>query len=150
MKAKYKIQQVKLSYVRELENYYPVANCAEVLCKIFRDSYDYGDIDNVEYFKVIYLANNLKPLGVHTVSMGSSDATVVDMKTIFCGALLAKASRIAVCHNHPSGSLRPSRHDEELTHKINEAGKLLDIKLVDHIILTSDWYYSFQEEGKIL
>lgn len=145
----YKIPEVKLYYVRDLENSYPVVSSAETLNNIFRESYEPGEMDDVEYFKVVYLAANLKPLGVHTVSMGSATASLVDMKTIYTGALLAKAQKIAVCHNHPSGNLRPSAEDENLTQRIKEAGKILGVTLVDHLIITSEGFYSFHSEGKI-
>jgi len=67
---------------------------------------------------------------------------------IISSALLSNVTRIAVAHNHPSGTLRPSGADRALTNKIMEAGKVLDIQLLDHIILTSDSYYSFRDEGE--
>lgn len=72
---------------------------------------------------------------------------MVDMHLIVTSALLCKANRIAVAYNHPSGTLKPSSADRLLTSKINDAGKVLDIQSLGHIILTSDKYYSFKDEG---
>lgn len=70
------------------------------------------------------------------------------MRLIMSSALLCNATRIAVAHNHPSGTLIPSAADRTLTNKIIEAGKVLDIQLLDHIILISENYYSFRDEGE--
>ena len=64
-------------------------------------------------------------------------------------ALLANATNIALAHNHPSGNLRPSREDDRLTDKVKQAAKLLDITLIDHVIVTNDGYYSYQDEGRL-
>ena len=66
---------------------------------------------------------------------------------IFVAALKANCCAIIISHNHPSGNLKPSRQDEELTQKIKLAGQLLDIKLMDHLIVTTEGYYSFADEG---
>lgn len=114
-----------------------------VLLKVW----DENKIEFVEQFKVLLLnrANNV--LGVYEVSTGGVSGTVADPKVIFIAALKANASSLVLSHNHPSGNLKPSRQDEELTRKIKEAGYLLDIKVLDHIIITSETYYSFADEG---
>jgi DNA repair protein RadC len=66
---------------------------------------------------------------------------------IFVAALKTNACAIIICHNHPSGSLKPSRIDEELTQKIKLGGRLLDVSVLDHIIITSEGHYSFADEG---
>jgi DNA repair protein RadC len=68
---------------------------------------------------------------------------------IFVAALKANATSIVISHNHPSGNLKPSQADEQLTQKIKQAGQLLDIKLLDHVIVTSEGNYSFADEGLI-
>ena len=88
-----------------------------------------------------------KVLGVYKVSSGGVTGTVADPKQIFTAALKANACAIVLSHNHPSGNLKPSRQDEQLTSKIKEAGSFLDIKVLDHIIVTSEAYYSFADEG---
>lgn len=116
---------------------------------MFRSSYEEGDMDYRESFKVMYLSQSLKVLGIHTISIGGTSMTLVDTKIIFTGALLANAQTIVLCHNHPSGNLRPSIQDDNLTRKIVEAGKLLDLRVTDHIILSSTGYYSYNDEGRM-
>lgn len=70
------------------------------------------------------------------------------MRLIMSSALLCNATRIAVAHNHPSGTMTPSAADRSLTNKIIEAGKVLDIQLIDHIVMTTDSYYSFRDQGE--
>jgi DNA repair protein RadC len=74
---------------------------------------------------------------------------VADTRIILRKALEEDAVSIILCHNHPSGNLRPSRSDEELTHKISEAARYFDIRVIDHIIVSEDGYYSFADEGLI-
>jgi len=81
---------------------------------------------------------------------GSNCSTVVDIKLIFAVALAISACSIIVSHNHPSGNMRPSSADLDLTKKIKKAGEFLEIKLLDHLIVSeSDSYYSFLDEGLI-
>lgn len=105
--------------------------------------------DHVEYFYVLYLnkANHL--LGTHLLSKGGFSGTVIDVRVIFQVALKASACSIILCHNHPSGNLVPSDADILITQKIKDAGKLLDIQVLDHLILTSESYYSFADNGEI-
>lgn len=111
--------------------------------------WDMDKIELQEQFKVMLLNRSNKVLGVYEVSSGGITGTVADPKLIFMAALKASACGIIISHNHPSGNLKPSRPDEELTKKIREAGRLLDIQVLDHIIITSEGYYSFADEGLI-
>ncbi|WP_236971422.1 RadC family protein [Membranihabitans marinus] len=83
------------------------------------------------------------------ISKGGVSGTVVDPKLIFKPTLEKAASGLILCHNHPSGNLYPSLEDIKLTEKISKAGELLDIKVLDHLIITGNSYYSFADEGKI-
>lgn len=100
-----------------------------------------------EVFAVVFLnrANKIKHFEV--MSTGGITQTIVDPRIIFKKALDVKATSLILCHNHPSGSLRPSRQDEELTEKLRAAGKLLEIQVVDHVIVSDEGYYSFADEG---
>lgn len=73
--------------------------------------------------------------------------TVADAKLIFAAAIKAGACEIVLCHNHPSGELTPSKADQQLTSHLKEGGKYLDIKILDHLIVTTEEYYSFADEG---
>ena len=111
------------------------------------NSWDEGKIEYVEQFAILLLNRANEVLGVYKVSSGGITDTVADPKQIFTAALKANACSLVLSHNHPSGNLKPSKQDEELTRKIKEAGSYLDIKVLDHIIVTSETYYSFADEG---
>ena len=84
---------------------------------------------------------------MYEVSTGGITGTVADPRVIFVAALKANCSAIIISHNHPSGNLNPSRQDEELTQKIKNGDEFLDIKLLEHIIVTDEGYFSFSDEG---
>ncbi len=115
----------------------------EVLKRVWNDSV----IELCEQFKVIFTNRANKVLGVFEVSTGGIAGTVADPKLIFVAALKAGATGLILSHNHPSGNLTPSHADIELTKKIKEGGRLLEIQVLDHIIITSESYYSFADEG---
>jgi DNA repair protein RadC len=102
-----------------------------------------------EVFYVMFLNRANRVIHGEIVSQGSITGTVADPRMILSIALNVKAVNIVLCHNHPSGSLKPSRADEQLTQKIKEAARYLDIVVLDHIIVAEDGYYSFADEGII-
>jgi DNA repair protein RadC len=119
-----------------------------------RDAYDFliDRWENIEYcekFYVILLNRANKVQGVAFISEGSVGGTVADPKKIFQIALKANASAIILAHNHPSGSIRPSQPDNSITEKCKEAGRFLDLPVMDHVIVTKDSYFSFADEGLI-
>ena len=83
------------------------------------------------------------------MSKGGLTNTIVDARLIFLKAIEVQATSIVLCHNHPSGNLTPSRADEELTARLKSAGMLLDIKVLDHLIVSNEGYYSFADNGLI-
>jgi DNA repair protein RadC len=98
-----------------------------------------------EVFAVVYLNQSNKVIGFEIVHEGGITMTVVDTRIILKKALEKNAVKIAVSHNHPSGSLQPSAADKSLTEKIKQAAKLIDIEMVDHIIVSETGYYSFAD-----
>jgi DNA repair protein RadC len=100
-----------------------------------------------EVFAVIYLNQANKILHYEVISEGGITGTVADPRVILKNALLHNATNLILSHNHPSGSLRPSRADQELTRKISEAARVLDIRVLDHIIVSENGYYSFADDG---
>src|SRR5665213_612811 len=100
-----------------------------------------------EVFAVVFLNRSNKVKHFEVISKGGLTNTIADPRMIFLKALEVQATSIVLCHNHPSGSLRPSRADEELTAKLRSAGQLLDIKVVDHLIVSDEGYYSFADDG---
>ncbi|QNM84271.1 DNA repair protein RadC [Polaribacter pectinis] len=105
-----------------------------------------GDLEHEEFW-VMFLNNSNKVLAKAQVSKGGLTATVVDIRLLFKRALELTSVGVIVCHNHPSGKLQPSNADQQLTRKIKEAGNTLDIKLLDHLIITEKAYFSFADEG---
>ena len=100
-----------------------------------------------EVFAAIYLNSAGKVLKFDILSQGGLTGTVADPRIIIKKALEENAVSIILGHNHPSGNLRPSKADEEFTHKIKEGAQYLDIKLLDHIIVSEEGYYSFADKG---
>ena len=100
-----------------------------------------------EVFAVIFLNRSNKINHFEIVSEGGITGTVADPRIILKKALSHDAVSLVLCHNHPSGSVKPSRQDEELTQKIKNAALLFDIKVIDHIIVSEDGYFSFADEG---
>ena len=102
-----------------------------------------------EEMYVLLLNRNNRVLGYHQLSMGGITGTVADIRLIYAVALKSLATSIIIAHNHPSGNLNPSNSDISLTRKVKDAGELLDISLLDHLIITNDGYYSMNDEGKM-
>ena len=104
------------------------------------------DLFHEEFF-VIMLNRANEVIGKFQLSKGGISGTVVDPKLIFKQAIEQMASGIILCHNHPSGNIKPSEEDISLTKKIKEAGKMLDMNVLDHLIVAGNSYFSFADEG---
>ncbi len=107
------------------------------------------NIEIYESFHVLYLNRANDIVGHAEISRGSATGTVVCLKMIFKYALDSLSNAIILCHNHPSGQLRPSQQDIDLTKKTKEAGKIMEVQLLDHVIVTKDGHYSFADEGML-
>lgn len=97
----------------------------------------------------LFLNRGNRVLGGYKVSSGGITGTVVDVRIVLSIALKCLASGVILAHNHPSGELTPSKVDNDLTQKLKEAAKLMDISLLDHLIITIDGYYSYADDGII-
>ena len=104
---------------------------------------------NTEEFKVIYLSSSNRLIGEETLFRGTIDRSVVYPRLIVERALKYPTKGIIFAHNHPSGDLKPSRKDIELTHELKDLLEILDIKLLDHIIISDEDYFSFYDNGLI-
>ena len=102
-----------------------------------------------EVFVVVFLNRGNKVMHHQIISEGGLTGTIADPRVILKKALEHNATSLILCHNHPSGNLRPSKADEVLTQKIKQAATLLDIQLMDHIIVSSEGYFSFADEGML-
>lgn len=103
----------------------------------------------VEECHAILLNNHLRVVGCKLISRGGITGTVVDVRLVLREALLCNATHLALCHNHPSGNPRPSGEDDRLTQKLKAAAATMDLRLIDHIILTDEAYFSYQDEGRL-
>jgi hypothetical protein len=101
-----------------------------------------------EHFVVLYLNNANRVIGYYHHSKGAINATVADVEIITAVAIKTLSKGLIISHNHPSGSLKPSEADRQVTRKLREALKLFDIQLLDHLIVTGDSYYSFASQGE--
>lgn len=134
------------------------ARCAEEDNRVERigkseDIYHYfchriGNLSHEESH-VLLLNHQLCVVGAKLISRGGITGTVVDIRMVLKEALLANATRIALCHNHPSGSLKPSRDDDALTERLRKAAEAVDIRLIDHVIVTARGYYSYADEQRL-
>lgn len=102
---------------------------------------------NHEIFAVVFLNRGNRITHIEIVSSGGLTGTVADPRIILKKALEEEAVSIILCHNHPSGNLKPSRADEDLTYRIRDAAKLFDIRLLDHVIVSSEGWFSFSDDG---
>jgi DNA repair protein RadC len=95
------------------------------------------------------LNNSNRTLGWSIASIGGITGTMVDVRLVLRDALLTQATSLVLIHNHPSSNLNPSQADISITEKVKKAGELMDLRLLDHLILTEDAYYSFADKGKL-
>ena len=107
-----------------------------------------GDLPHEEFW-VLLLSRSNKIIHKERISQGGISGTIIDTRIILKTAIEKLASSIILCHNHPSGNIKPSKEDIKITEKISEASKLVDIQVLDHIIVTDSAYYSFADEGML-
>ncbi|PRX56239.1 JAB domain-containing protein [Flagellimonas meridianipacifica] len=145
------INEIEVSYRHEIpaslwKKIGSSADAAEVLY----EHWDKGTIGLQESFKVVLLNNGNRVKGIYEISKGGITGTMVDLRILFAVILKSLTVGILLCHNHPSGTLKPSANDKSITKKIQNASKLFDIQVLDHIILAPDGsYYSFADDGCI-
>ena len=144
----YLASEIQLSYSPRLKpSQRPKITGSQSVYELLLHNWDAGKINFVEQFKVLLLDRSNKVLGIYVLSTGSSTASVVDCRLIFAAALKSNACGIILAHNHPSGNLKPSVSDKATTHKVVAAGKILEIPVMDHLIISSEGYFSFLDEG---
>lgn len=145
----YKIPQIRLAYVSDHAAEYKKVTGSKETADFIRSTYQEGEVEYRECFRVVYLNRANRILGFQTISEGGTSATVVDNKMIFAGALLFNAHSIILCHNHPSGNLIPSPEDDTVTKRAKSAGEILNIRVLDHLIISADGYYSYNDECRL-
>lgn len=149
MKILKRIPEIQIRYAFRVKRSERVQiTTSEDAYKVLLAIWDHDTIDYREMFVALYLNRCNQVLGYRIISIGGMAGTVVDVKQVLAIAVKANAASIILAHNHPSGQRSPSSQDIELTRKIKDGGKLLDIEVLDHLIVTSDYtYYSFSDEG---
>lgn len=146
MDIDYKVGEVELSYKSTSRKKQKITMASDVygmLLPTFRK----GTISYKEYFKVMFLNQNQEVLGYTQIAEGGITETSADVRLILQAALLTNATAIILAHNHPSGSLHPSQQDISLTEQVRKAAEIMRIRVLDHLILSDDNYYSFADEG---
>lgn len=149
-KLQYSVGEVELTYknrvpFNERQN---VASADAAYLQV-HNIIDPNKIDYKEFFVVIFCDKMGNMTGYHTLASGGIDGCAVDVRQVMQGALLTNSAYILVAHNHPSGSLRPSACDRNITKQLANACQALEIRLLDHLIVTTHGYYSFNEQGDL-
>ena len=148
MDIDYTVGEVELSYKPQFKSLHQVT-CSEDAYKYMLSTYKKGTICYKEYFKVLFLNQANQILGYTLISEGGITETCADVRLIMQAALLTNSVALILAHNHPSGNLKPSRQDMEITKQVKEAARLMRITVTDHLILTDAGYYSFADEGEL-
>lgn len=142
------VSEVELVYKSKVKpSLRPVLKSVTDVVDFFRTYWELDKLELREQFKVIYLNRANRILGICDHSTGGIDGALVEIRHLFATGLKLNATCLILAHNHPSGNLRPSENDLRLTEKLKNAGELLNIRVVDHIILTTEEYLSFSSEG---
>lgn len=140
------VNEIKLSYSRKGNCERSISSSRDSV-EVFRAHFDADEMDYRESFFALYLNQANKVLGIKKISECGISSTLVDVRIVMQAALLCNATAMIVAHNHPSGNLKPSSSDIKMTSQIKEAAGILNISLLDHVILTSDSYFSFADDG---
>ena len=143
------IAEVKISYKRSREIFSDInintsSHAREIFEQIWSD-----DLEYKEEMYVLMLDRSNKVLGFNKISTGGTAGTIVDVKILFQLLLKTNTASFILCHNHPSLSLKPSAQDLKLTRRVKEVANFHDINFLDHLILTSESFYSMADEGDL-
>lgn len=146
--ACFPVQEVQIVYKQKFKpSERPKITTSQESYRVLISVWNLEIIGFIEEFKVLLLNRANRVIGCFEVSSGGICGTVVDPRVVFAAAIKCCATSIILAHNHPSGNLTPSEPDIYLTNRLKEGGRLLEIEVLDHIILTNESYYSFADEG---
>ena len=144
----FKVAEVELIYKPNYKpSERPQITTSKQAHEVFIAHWSLGKIEYLEEFKILLLNRRNRVLGLVDISMGGVSGTLADPKVIFAVALKSGASGIILCHNHPSEELQPGKADTDLTKKLQQGARLLDIEILDHLIVSKEGFYSFADEG---
>lgn len=146
---KYKVNEIQISYREKIGTLNSKAmNNSEEAAKLIFQNWDKNTIALHETFKILLLNNSNKVKGIFPLSTGGITGTIVDLRILFAIVLKTLSVGIILTHNHPSGKLAPSEADKAITKKIQNAAKVFDVKVLDHLIIVPGGnYYSFADNG---
>ena len=144
-----RINEIKISYVHRVKAVnWPKVSSSHTAAEVLFKNWDKDSIAMYESFKILLLNNSNQIKGIYQISQGGITGTLVDIRLLFGVALKSLSVALILAHNHPSGNLKPSQADRNITRKIKSAAEVLDLKILDHLILNPDGeYYSFADEG---
>jgi DNA repair protein RadC len=143
------VSEIEISYRPAIGSKPEVTSSSDAYL-ILKEYYPEKQIALKEYFVIMYLNQANRVIGVQKLSIGGLTAAIADVRLLFGTAVKILSTGLILSHNHPSGNTRPSLQDRNLTKQVKEAGKLFDIKLLDHLILTpDDQYISMADNGDL-
>ena len=119
-----------------------------IICDLMQEKYKLQEKAD-EYVYMICFNQKMKVLGIFEISHGTGSASIIDVRGVFMRAVYIGAQNIMLIHNHPSGEIQISKEDEMITRRFKDAGLLMGIPLIDHIVIGKDAYYSFHENQKL-
>ena len=146
-----KVNEIKVSYKERIPtSFWQKINSSNDAARLLFEHWDKDTIGMHETFKVLLLNNSNKAKGIYELSKGGLTGTIVDIRILFAIVLKSLSVGIILCHCHPSGQLKPSEADKNITKKIKQAAQLLDIKVLDHLIIApNSEFYSFADNGDL-
>ncbi|MCO6147388.1 JAB domain-containing protein [Flavobacterium sp. NRK1] len=142
------LAEIKVSYTNQSTQRQKIMHSKDIY-KAILPTWNLETIEYIEESKIILLNRANEILGVYELSKGGISGTVVDIRVILGVTLKCNASALVLIHNHPSGNLQPSEPDKGITTKLREACMLLDLALLDHLIISKEYYYSFADNGTL-
>jgi len=142
--------EVQVHYKRPVFDSMPKITSSRQSEMIFRKYIDANRIDHKEFFWILLLNNSQKVLGLSEISIGNDLGVIVNVKEIFQLIINTNSSCVILCHNHPSGNINPSSNDKLLTSKMTTLAEVINVKVLDHIIITSESYFSFADNGMMI
>jgi len=143
-----KVSEIQVSYCNSSNDKVFIKSSKDAF-KVALSHWNNDVIEFQEEVKMILLNRANRVLGIHELSKGGASGSVVDIKIVLSVALKCHSTSIVLIHNHPSGNLKPSQADTTITKKLKKAGEYVDLTLLDHLIISKDGFYSFNDSGDL-
>lgn len=148
MKQNMQVAEVLVSYSPHIVSAQKISNSREIY-SLITNHWNLNTIEMLEEVKIVLLNKANKVLGIYDLSKGGISSSIIDIKIVLSIALKTLASGVIIVHNHPSGNLIPSQADISITEKLKSACKIIELNLLDHLIISSEDYFSFADEGMV-